>query len=409
VNRHVAFTCALAATSSTAHAGGLERPNGISARGVGMGGAFTAWADDATAAHFNPALLDETDSEVLVGGELVVGPRSYTPVADDGTHGPAQDATVIAPLPALGAAGRFHYDDRPSAFTLGAGIWNTFGGKVAFDRTGMPAIDAVEDAELEASVAAAVRVSDKLALGAALRLGLGLFSLDSTTPDAKLSASGVGLGMTLGAVVRPTPGFRIALAWRSPLSITTSGNGTIDVGSGPLHEEIEHVQHWPQQASLALGIRATPRVRLAAQLDWTQWSVVRDLVVSFPATPVLDATTTYREDWRDSWTVRLGADQAVGQGAAIRGGVYLDTPAVPDRTIERQYLDSTKLGIAAGGSVRFATWRIDTAIDLVLPSTRSVPNNRADTMGFTPSIANKAPGDYKGTLVTFELAVARTF
>src|SRR3954468_21516568 len=85
--------------AGTAHAGGLGRPNNISARGVGMGGAWTAFADDATAVWFNPAALSDIDPQVNVGAEVVVGPRSYTPVADDGTRGPAQKATVVAPLP----------------------------------------------------------------------------------------------------------------------------------------------------------------------------------------------------------------------------------------------------------------------------------------------------------------------
>ena len=75
----------LAALPASATAGGLSRPNGMSARGTGMGGTFTAWADDASAVFFNPAAMDDAESQVDIGGELVVGPRSYTPVAEDGT------------------------------------------------------------------------------------------------------------------------------------------------------------------------------------------------------------------------------------------------------------------------------------------------------------------------------------
>jgi hypothetical protein len=135
---------ALLLVASTAHAGGLQRPNAISARGVGMGGAWCAWADDATAIYFNPGALDTVAPHVLVGGELVIGPRSYTPVAADGTRGSAQEATVIAPVPAVGVVGRFSYGDQPSRFTLGLGVWNTFGGKVSYEPTGMPALDATD-------------------------------------------------------------------------------------------------------------------------------------------------------------------------------------------------------------------------------------------------------------------------
>jgi len=402
VNRIVlVLVLVLVLAPTSAHAGGLSRPNGISARGVGLGGAFTALADDVTALFFNPAALSDIDPQVTAGGELVVGPRTYTPSA-----GPAQSTTVIAPVPSLGAAGRFTgTDDRPSPLTFGAGLWNTFGGKVDFPKTGMPALDSTQDAMLEATAGAALRVSDKLSLGGAIRVGIGLFSLSSTMKpfDSSLSASGVGLGGALGALIKPTETLRIGVAWRSAMHIATTGSGSVTMPAGPEPEQISHDQHWPQQASLGVAFLPQPAWRIAAQVDWTQWSTVHELTVHFPAAPLLDQV--YNESWRDNWTARAGGEYTVSPALAVRAGAYFDTAAVPDRTIERQYLDSDKLGIAVGGSLHTAGWRVDAAVDVVLPSTRTVPDNTAATMAF-PADTNIAPGDYKGTLITFELAVA---
>jgi len=272
----------------------------------------------------------------------------------------------------------------------------------------MPALDSTEEAVVELDAGAALRVSDKLSVGGALRLGLGLFALDATMApfDASLSANGVGVGMTWGALVSPTDRVRVAAVWRSRLRITTSGDGTIELASGPSQQQVEHVQTWPQEAALGVGWAPRAGLRLAAQVDYTQWSAVRDLVVAFPTTPALDQT--YREDWRDSWTVRAGGEYAATPALAVRGGVYIDTAAVPDRTIERQYLDSFKIGVAGGASVTRAAWRFDAAVDLVVPNTRAVPNNSVETASF-PADRNKAPGDYYGTLVTLELAGAYRF
>ena len=399
---------ALLLVATSARAGGLGRPNGISAHGVGMGGAFTAWADDATAVYFNPAALDVIDPHVMVGGELVVGPRSYTPIADDGSRGDAQKATAVAPLPSAGVTGRFSYNGERSPFSLGAGVWNTFGGKIGFPKTGMPALDATEDAAIEVDAGAALRISDKLAIGGSFRFGIGLFAIDSTAMpyDAQLAASGIGVAMAWGVLVRPSETTRIGATWRSPLRITTSGSGTIQFASGAEQEQLQHDQNWPQQVSLGGGWQPAPAVKLAAQVDWTEWSQIHELAIRFPAMPAIDQV--YPEAWRDSWAFRLGGEYAASSAVCVRAGAYFDSDAVPDRTIERQYLDSNKLGIAAGAGVRAAGWRADAAIDVVLPSTRTVPNNTAQTMAF-PADRNKAPGDYAGTLVTFELAVARPF
>lgn len=396
----------LAGLTTAAHAGGLGRPNGISARGTGMGGAWTAWVDDATAVWFNPAALSEAAPQVDVGGELVIGPRSYTPIADDGTRGAKQEATVIAPLPSAGIVGRFSYDDRPSRFTLGGGVWNTYGGKVSFPKTGMPAFDSSQDAVIETAAGTALRVSDRLSVGAAFRVGLGLFAADATMNpyDAKLSATGVGVGMAWGVLFRPVDGVQIGVAWRSPLRVTTTGSGTVFGASGEIQTSVEHEQPWPQSASLGVGVAPAPRLHLAAQLDWTQWSSFTDLVVKLPGSGNPDQV--FREDWTDTWTARVGVDYAVSSAAAIRGGAYLDSSAVPDRTLERQYFDTRKVGVAAGASLRRGRWRGDLAADLVIPNQRTVPGNTATTPDYARA---KAPGDYTGTLVTFELSVSRLF
>lgn len=395
----------LAAVS--AHAGGLGRPNTISARGVGMGGAWVAFVDDATAVYFNPAALTEADPQAHVGAEVVVGPRTFTPVADDGTRGPAQKATVVAPVPSAGGVGRFTYNDRPSRFTLGGGIWNTYGGQVSFPKTGMAALDSTQDAVLEANVGTGLRLSDKLSIGAAFRLGIGLFAVKSTMLpyDADLAATGIGVSMAWGLHFRPTDKVKIGVSWRAPMTLTASGDGTVDISGGVQRVSVEHEQQWPQSASVGVGIQPTPELKLATQVDWTQWSTVGELVVQLPGSGLPDQV--YREDWDDSWTIRAGGEYAVTKTAAIRAGAYYDTTAVPDRTIERQYLDSNKIGVSAGGSIGFGGgWRVDAAADFVIPSTRTVKQN---TSGAPEYERSKAPGDYRGSLITFEASVARVF
>ena len=397
----------LLAAAGSAQAGGLQRPNGISARGTGMGGAWNVWADDGTAVYFNPAALDNAEEEIEVGGEFVYGPRSYTPILDDGTKGLAQKTTVSAPLPVLGVVGRVTNDDQPSRFTIGGAVYNSYGGNVSYKPTGNPALDSTEDAVIEAAVGTSFRVSDRLALGASLRLGIGLFALDATQNpfDAHLSANGVGGSFALGALFKPTDDFRVGVSYRAPMRITTDGTGTVTLPAGETPESVRHDQVWPQSASLALGYRAAPGLKLTVQGDWTQWSQLAQLTVRFPANASLDQV--YREDWKDNWTARAGGEYA-WDAYAVRAGGYVDTNAVPDRTIERQYFDLLKAGVTVGGTVRAAGWRIDGAFDGSIPTSRTVPNNHAETSAFSAD-RNKSPGVYTGTLFTFELAVAHGF
>ncbi|HEY5920529.1 MAG TPA: outer membrane protein transport protein [Kofleriaceae bacterium] len=399
---------ALLLVSGTAYAGGTVRPNGISARGVSLGGAWVAWADDATAIYFNPAALDAMEPQVMLGAEFVLGPRKYTPVAADGTRGEPQTTTIASPVPTLGVVGRFSYNDQPSRFTLGLGVWNTFGGRVSYPKTGMPALDATQDLCIEINGAAALHISDRFAIGGAVRLGLGFFHVESTMNpfDADLSSSGVGVAMTWGALIRPTDRLRVGLNWRSPMRVTTTGRGTVTTSTGTDRPEIRHDQNWPQMVQLGLAYNATERLRIATQVDWAQWSQIDTIEVLFP-----DGTLPnqiYPEYWEDNWTVRLGGEYAFSRKLQLRAGTYYDTPAVPDRTLERQYSDSQKVGVSLGGSLHAGGWRFDIASDAIIPRLRTVENNADDVMG-VGALVNKAPGDYIGSLITFELAATRQF
>jgi long-chain fatty acid transport protein len=395
---------ALLLISGTAYAGGTVRPNGISARGVSMGGAWAAWADDPTAIYFNPGALDAMDPQLMLGAEFVLGPRKYTPLEPDGTTGDPQKTTLASPVPTLGVVGRFNDGDEPSRFTLGLGVWNTFGGRVSYPKTGMPAKDVTQDLCVEVNGAVGFHVSDRFSIGAAARLGLGFFHVETTMDpfDAVLSSSGVGIGATIGALFRPSENVRIGLNWRSPMRVSTKGSGTV---SGT-RVEVSHDQNWPQMVQLGLGIQTTPQLKLAFQVDWAQWSQLDTIDIVFPNSSL--PTQALPAYWSDNYSARVGGEYAFSHRVQVRAGTYYDSPAVPDLTLERQYSDSHKLGVSLGTSVHAAGWRFDLAADGIIPRSRHIADNSDDVMG-VEALQNTAPGDYVGSLITFELAAARAF
>ena len=206
----LASVAALISLPGVVSAGGLARPNLISARGVGMGGATVATTADATALHFNPAGLSAvTGTEVLVGGELIIAPRTYVPIDADGNRGDAQSPqTPVVPLPSLGVATRLRQDGVPTPLTFALGAWNTFGGELRyepFENENIPALDYNRDAVFEVVAGASYRANDVLSVGAALRVGYGLFDIEATAKplDTIIHASGIGVGATLGALLTP--------------------------------------------------------------------------------------------------------------------------------------------------------------------------------------------------------------
>lgn len=417
MRRALALAAVLGATPSLAAAGGLARPNLVSARGVSLGGAFVAVADDATAWHFNPAGPAFASPGVHLGGELVIAPRTYVPVDAAGNRGAEQSPdTIIAPLPALGVMARV--GDR---VTLGGGVWNTYGGQLSYcdDRAACDAehatdglsrvVDKTQNAVIELVGGLSYRVNDTLAVGASVRFGYGLFKVLGTEKpvDSDLSASGVGVATALGAVWRASDRVTVGGAWRSALVVETSGDGQLLLPGGPLDVTVEHTQQWPQAAAIGVAVAATPTVRWSAQLDWTQWSRFERLDVSFPGNEA--ANQSFPLDWTDSYGVRSGVEWRQSARLALRGGAWFDSNAIPDYTIERQYMDRNKWGLSYGAGLGFGAWHVDVGGDLAGVfggAPRTVPDNSAEVGDFR-SQANAAPGEYSSKLITFELAVVR--
>lgn len=383
-----------------AHAGGLARPNMLSARGLSLGGAFTAVADDATAWHFNPSGTVLAGPSVHLGAELVIAPRTYKPL--DSAQPEQTPDTPIVPLPALGVVARVG-----ERVVVGGGVWNTFGGQITYPDQGlMGVIDHSQDAVIEAVLGVGYRVNERVALGGTIRLGVGLFKVEATDKpvDTNLSTTGLGIGAAFGATWLASDKLTLAVAWRSGMDVKTTGSGELLLPDGPLAVNVEHTQTWPQAASVGAAVALGAKARWSVQLDWTQWSRMEDLSVLFPGNEAVNQL--FPLDWDDNYAARTGLEYRTSASFALRGGFYYDSNAVPDRTIERQYLDSPKFGLSAGASLGLGAWRFDLGIDGTGGPARTVPDNSADVGAFG-GVQNIAPGEYSGTVLTLEAAAVR--
>lgn len=413
----LAATATLALGGSAALAGGLQRPNMVGTRSIGFGGAYAAIADDPTALFHNPAGLTQIESlQVLVAGDFIYAPRSYTPLAEDGTVGDKQASdSHTSTLPLAAVARRFALNDGPTRLVFGIGAWSTFGGAIGFEND--PAaplvgvVDKITNAIFEITPGLGYAVNEVLSVGAALRVGVGIFDLVATEKpiNSELRSSGVGLGYTLGATVRPTKAIAVSTVYRSSLNISTKGDGVVEVpgpsGTTRVAVDVNQLQEWPSFMSLGLAYRVSPALTVSTQLDRTDWSVLDDLLVEFPAQQNL--SQRFDLSWTDSYAAHLGANYVVSPKLSVRGGMTYDTSAVPDRTVERQYLDNDNVLLGLGTTaVVSAAWSLDFSAEYLVERPREIANNTAEARdaGWIGR-ANVAPGTYEGSLWTAMLAL----
>jgi long-subunit fatty acid transport protein len=144
---------------------------------------------------------------------------------------------------------------------------------------------------------------------------------------------------------------------------------------------------------VAIALQPTDATLVTAQVDWTQWSRFEQLVVDVGSPFVYDL------DWEDVLTIRIGGRVRISDRLVLRGGVLSDSSAVPDRTIERQYLDAEKYGASIGSTIGLTgTVVLDLAASWVGGPARVVRDN---SMGLdSPWHSNIAPGEHSGHVYT---------
>jgi long-chain fatty acid transport protein len=399
--------------AARAHGAGLSRPNVVGARAIGLGGAFTAIADDPTAAWHNPAgTALYGDNVVYLGGELILLFRHYTPDSQSplgmaGHTSEIRENTSPLVIPIIGATTRFAFGKTPpTRFAFGIAAYDAYGGSISFkpsDITGSNGKDigirATQILDFELTPTLAYQVSEILSLGAGLRIGINSFSVTDTesTFSADLSGSGVGIGVTLGAMVRPHPMVQVGAVYRSPLSASISGTGNLALGSaaaGPQDFGV-HI-NWPQSAGLGVAVTPHRRIMATAQADWTGWSSVQRLDLSLAG---IDQPKEMR--YSDSWAVHVGLQGVVTRWLLLRIGWAWDSNAIPDRTLRRENQDGPKSTIAGGIGLHFWKLFIDGAIEIFLPI--------GDRTITTPVDGENETGRYSAAIYTGELSAQIRF
>jgi long-chain fatty acid transport protein len=413
---------ALGLTVSNAHGAGLERPNVVGARAIGLGGGFTAVADDPTAVWHNPAgTALYGDNVFYLGGELVVLNRTYTPDAQSplgqaGITSKISENTAPTFIPVIGASTRFGFGkSAPTRFAFSILAYDAYGGSISYNAadisktdpsTGKPKVQGISSTQItdfELTPTLAYQVSDVLSVGAGLRIGINSFTVNDTESafSAVLTGSGVGVGGILGLMVRPHRLVQIGAVYRTPLSASISGSGPFTVsGTSQGSKDFGLNITWPQSAGLGVTVFPHRRILATVQADWTAWSSIQKLAIDIGG---LIQSKEMR--YMDSYAIHAGVQGVITRFLVARVGGSIDTNAIPDRTVRRENQDDLKGTVAAGLGVHI--WKIffDGAFELVFPTDGRVVSTPLPSM----AAAENETGKYKAVIFSAELSAQIRF
>ena len=186
-----------------------------------------------------------------------------------------------------------------------------------------------------------------------------------TLPDGNVRITGdsLSVGYNLGVLAQITPAVRLGASYRSQVAHRLEGSTNVTVPA-PLSAD-PRLQSTPTSTdlktpdivSLAGSYQLSPDLILLAEVQWTNWSVVKNLRVERPDGSAL---SNQPEQWHGTWFGSIGASYYPGPNWVVRGGFAFDPTPVRDQFRTARLPDADRYWLAAGLGYR---WTNDLRFD----------------------------------------------
>ncbi|MBK9032428.1 MAG: outer membrane protein transport protein [Myxococcales bacterium] len=360
---------ALLALPAVAAADPLEQ-FGLGGAAAGQGGAVTATATGAAAAHHQPGgVALAKHPEVTIGWSA-----GWMGLALDGrdagvepVHGTSIGLAVPIPL--------------TPELTLGVGLGlylpDQYLARIRLAPITEPRFLLLDnDARVVVEPVAAVAHADKLAFGVGASLLADARSNKIVFDVGVVAGAKVGraeldvelpprVAPLVGLWLRPHPRVRAAVTYRGQLSLDLALDilANVEVAGVVTGDALVALRasdyFTPARITGAIAVDVLPAWTVDAELTWQQWSAFPappslDVLVALDITPPLVSTATPAPDFTDTVSVRLGTEYR-HQGARLdvaarAGAAFLPSP-VPPQVGLTSYADGDRLQLAAGVGV----------------------------------------------------------
>lgn len=377
----IVFLIALAGATPPAGAGGFELST-QSSKGMAMGGAFVAAAEDPSALFYNVGALAFLDQKALTVTAGVAARnlnqslyQGLPPGIGVGRNGEEKTGQTFIPhayaaLP-LGESG-----------TIGFGVYSPFGFDVRWaDEDNFAGRFIALDSKLETiDVASGVayQVTPTLGVGAGIvyrtsELSL-LRRLASFDPAAGQVADVAslrteatlddGLGWTAGLLIKVGEALSIGASYRSPIEIDydgearftqiPTGNAGLDAliaATVPIDQDLSFRTRieFPETTSLGIAYALNDAVQVEVDTNWTAWSSFQSLDLILPNNSEFD--TALPQGYADSTSYRLGVRVEAGGGSVLRFGLAIEESPQPDEALGPLFPDAERISYSAGFSM----------------------------------------------------------
>jgi long-chain fatty acid transport protein len=342
-------------------AGGFQI-NEHGARAMGLGGAFTAIANDASAIYWNNAGMTQLSGTNFMLGTALIAPnaqfRGVTPAVDKSY----MKSDIFFP------SHFFITHSINNSFSVGIGITTPFGLGTEWSSGWVGRYLAVKTklTTFWVPISAAYKIADNFSIGASFVYSFADVTIGRNSYQAPFEGDAyaelegndyTAFGYTVGIMYKPLDVLSIGASFRSEVNYDFEGTATT-TGASQLQEigalpngDITAELTTPMNIVGGIAVQVIPQLRLSADFQWIGWSSYDSLNVNFvdPEAEDLASPRLYK----DTYIIRFGAQYNISDEFALLGGIYYDQMPVEPEYVNPSLPDTDRLGFSIGAEAKF--------------------------------------------------------
>jgi long-chain fatty acid transport protein len=367
------------------------------AKGMGFAGAFTAQASDPSAIFHNPAGIAFLRGKQFYLGDTAVMPKwSFEGANPFPGAGVSESGATNVLLPPAA----YYTQAFSPRVAFGIGVFVPFGLKTEWANpeqfSGRYISQKASLGGFAVNPTVAVKLADRLAVGAGLDVRLSTVTLDRHVPvinpftqkpvDAAAeqldAGTNVGIGFDVGVLAKVSDSISVGASYRHQVKVDYTGTASftpIPTGNAQLDARVQSVlpsQSLALNSSITFPAFASGGVAyhrgdwvFEADVNWYRWSSFTAIPVTFPDRPDLSGAIT--EDYSNSFQYRFGLEKTLNDAWTVRGGYFWDETPAPPASVSPLLPDADRNGFCLGGTWKSGSLRLDAASWFVLARDRS--------------------------------------
>jgi len=193
---------------------------------------------------------------------------------------------------------------------------------------------------------------------------------------AQAQGTGVGFGGNLGITWNVTGHQRLAVTYRSPITVNYSGTTKFNNSGGVPSTSFGSQIKFPTIVSVGYGIEVNDSLRLESDVEWIQFSRFSNLPVNIGANALTVPSQSIPENWRDTFTAGFGGDWKFSDHWILRGGYQFYETPVPDSTFSPTIPDADQNVITVGIGWKGKHSSLEAAYGLDFYNTRNISTDQ---------------------------------